>query len=166
MERLPFITVKMINGKPDEVDHKLMNALQANARIELSTLAALVCKTITPVHDRIRKLQEAGYIKGYIALVDRGLVGRPVLVVAHVRLDKQTTEQLDEFERTANAMDEVQFCLHVSGGWNFILHIHAATPQAYFDFLMKQVCSLPNVAHVESCIVLKECKSYGPIHLG
>ena len=70
-----------------------------------------------------------GIIKGYIALVDRGMVGHPVLVVAYVRLDNQTTEQLEEFEQLANALYEIEFCLHVSGSWNFILHIkcgHAA----------------------------------------
>ncbi|WP_091150813.1 Lrp/AsnC ligand binding domain-containing protein [Mucilaginibacter pineti] len=67
---------------------------------------------------------------------------------------------------THYTLDAVEFCLHVSGSWNFILHINAASPQAYFEFLMSRICSMPNVAHVESHIVLKECKRYDPIRLG
>ncbi|HEX3384412.1 MAG TPA: Lrp/AsnC ligand binding domain-containing protein, partial [Mucilaginibacter sp.] len=66
---------------------------------------------------------------------------------------------------TALAMPEVQFCLHVSGGWDFFLHVTAVTPQDYYVFLMEHICGLPNVAHVESCFVMKESKAYGPLPL-
>jgi Lrp/AsnC family leucine-responsive transcriptional regulator len=72
---------------------------------------------------------------------------------------------INEFEKVAGAMPEVAFLLHVSGGWDFILHIHARTPQDYYNFLMEQVCAMHNVAHVESSFVMKEYKSYGPFEL-
>ncbi|MDB5141644.1 MAG: AsnC family transcriptional regulator [Mucilaginibacter sp.] len=155
----------MQNGQVDEIDLKIMQLLQENARLDVMEVVRRVHLTKTPVAKRIRKLQEAGYIRTYVALLDREKIGQPVLVVTHVKLEKQTTTQLDEFEAMAQIMPEVQFCLHVSGGWNFILHITAQTPQAYFTFLMEKLCSLTNVAHVESCFVMKECKSYAPFVL-
>ncbi|MBL4677007.1 MAG: Lrp/AsnC family transcriptional regulator [Mucilaginibacter sp.] len=155
----------MINGKPDEIDNKLMELLQLDASVDVSRLAKLVHRTANPIHDRIRKLKEAGYIKGYIAVLNRELIGQPVLVVVHVKLKEQAREQLCCYEQSITVMPEVQFCLHVSGEWDFILHVTAATPQLYYVFLMEQICGQPNVAHVQSCFVMKECKSYSPFKL-
>jgi Lrp/AsnC family leucine-responsive transcriptional regulator len=151
----------MINGQLDEIDLKILGLLQDNARMDIMEVVRRVNLTKTPVTKRIKKLRATGYIKSYVALLDREKIGQPVLVVTHVKLDKQTTTQLDAFEAMAKDMPEVQFCLHVSGGWNFILHITAPTPQAYFNFIMEKITGLDNVAHVESCFVMKECKSYG-----
>ncbi|MDB5089722.1 MAG: AsnC family transcriptional regulator [Mucilaginibacter sp.] len=151
----------MINGQLDEIDLKILGLLQDNARMDIMEVVRRVNLTKTPVTKRIKKLRATGYIKSYVALLDREKIGQPVLVITHVKLDRQTTAQLDAFEAMAKDMPEVQFCLHVSGSWNFILHITAATPQAYFNFIMEKITGLDNVAHVESCFVMKECKSYG-----
>ncbi|MES2107988.1 MAG: Lrp/AsnC family transcriptional regulator [Bacteroidota bacterium] len=155
----------MINGRLDDTDFRILELLQQDGRMDAAQVASLVHKSPTPVRQRIRKLQEDGYIKTFAAILDREKIGRPVLVVTHVQLEKQTTPLLNEFEQWVLAMAEVQCCLHVSGEWNFILHITAATPQAYFQFLMEKINSLPNVAHTDSCFVMKECKSGGPLVL-
>ena len=155
----------MINGQLDDTDIKMLNHLQKDGRIDVSKLSLLVYKTETPIRQRLAKLQEAGYIKNYIAILDRSKIGKPVLVVTLVKLERQTKTLLNTFEETANQMDEVQFCLHLSGKWDFILHVTAETPQHYYDFLMSKLCDLPNVAHVESSFVLKESKSFSPFKL-
>ena len=151
----------MLNGQPDDIDLKIMKLLQANARMEITQIVRQVNLTKNPVTKRIRKLRDLGFIKSYVALLDREKIGQPVLVITHVKLDKQTTSQLDAFEEMCKNLPQVQFCLHVSGEWNFILHITANTPQAYFQFIMEKITGQENVAHVESCFVMKECKSYG-----
>jgi Lrp/AsnC family leucine-responsive transcriptional regulator len=153
------------NGHTDEIDLKILQLLQGNARMDVTEVVRQVSLTKTPVSKRIRRLKETGFIKTYAALLDREKIGQPVLVITHVKLEKQTTGLLNEFEEMISGMPEVQFCLHVSGGWNFILHITAVTPQAYFNFLMENLCSLSNVAHVESCFVMRECKSFAPFIL-
>lgn len=155
----------MINNHLDEIDLKILHLLQGNARMDIMEMVRRVNLTKTPVAKRIQKLKESGHIKAYVALLDREKIGQAVLVITHVKLEKQTTTLLNEFEKAMEEMPEVQFCLHVSGGWNFILHITAATPQAYFTFIMEKVTGLDNVAHVESCFVMKECKSFAPFCL-
>ena len=155
----------MINGQLDETDIKMLNLLQKDGRIDVSKLSVLVHKTESPIRQRLVKLQEAGYIKNYVAILDRSKIGKPVLVVTLVRLQRQTKTLLNTFEETAVAMDEVQSCLHLSGEWDFILHVTAETPQHYYDFLMNKLCDLPNVEHVESSFVLKESKSFSPFKL-
>lgn len=145
----------------DPTDLKLLQHLQQNGRITEKQLAALVYRSAPAVHERLAKLQERGYIRGYTALLDREKIGQPVLVLTHVRLERQTTELLNAFEDAVKQLPEVQYLLHVSGGWNFILHVTAATPQAYFTFIMEHINSLGNIGGMESCFVMKECKSGG-----
>jgi Lrp/AsnC family leucine-responsive transcriptional regulator len=86
-------------------------------------------------------------------------------VVTMVKLEKQTKTLLNEFEKTVSEMPEVQCCLHVSGKWDFMLHISAETPQDYYLFLMEKICGHENVEHAESAFVLRECKSFAPFGL-
>ncbi|MBB5396674.1 Lrp/AsnC family transcriptional regulator [Mucilaginibacter sp. AK015] len=153
----------MNNGKLDEIDKSILNVLQREGRIETLELSKRVNLSRTPVSLRLEKLLESRVIRGFAALLDREKAGWPVLVVTHVKLEKQTTLLLTEFEEQACTMTEVQACFHVSGDWNFILLVAARTPQAYFTFLMGQINSLPNVAHTDSAFVMKEAKIQGPL---
>ena len=155
----------MSNGQLDETDIRILNLLQQDARMDASKISQLVHKTEYPTRQRLIKLRESGYIKQYIAILDRSKVGKPVLVITLVKLEKQTKTLLNDFKAMADSMDEVQFCLHLSGKWDFMLHVTAETPQNYYDFLMNTLCDLPNVAHVESSFVLEECKSFSPFKL-
>lgn len=152
----------MTPWKPDDTDIKIMDILQRTGRIEVTRIAKKVNKTPHPIHDRIFRLEEEGYIKGYIALLDRAKIGRPVLVVTMVKLESQSKELVEEFEEAAGNMPEVQSCLLVTGNFNFLLHVSAATPQEYSVFLMEKICSMRNVKYTESLFTLKECKANGP----
>lgn len=149
----------------DATDIKLLNYLQQDGRISERQLAALVFKSPPTVNERLGKLQERGYIRRFTVLLDREKIGQPVLVLTHVRLEKQTTELLNAFEEAVKRLPEVQCLLHVSGSWNFILHVTATTPQAYFSFIMQHINSLGNIGGMESCFVMRECKSDGPFVL-
>lgn len=153
----------MINGKLDETDYKILRHLQEDARMDVNKLSRLVNRTPSPVAERIYKMQEAGYIRRYFAVVDRAMVGKPVLVIAMVTLEKQTKDLLEAFEALVIGFPQVQFVTHVSGKWDFILHVVAETPPDYYAFLMDTLCALPNVAHVESSFVLKESKTFSPL---
>ncbi|MDB5004404.1 MAG: AsnC family transcriptional regulator [Mucilaginibacter sp.] len=155
----------MNNGKLDEIDRNILNVLQQDGRIETQELAKRVNLSRTPVSLRLEKLVASGVIRGFTALLDREKVGWPVLAVTHVKLEKQTTLLLAEFEELACGMPEVQACLHVSGDWNFIMLVSSTTPQIYFNFLMEKINCLPNVAHTDSSFVMKEAKSQGPLQL-
>jgi len=153
----------MINGQLDDTDYKILKHLQQDARMDVNKLSRLVNRTPSPVAERIYKMQEAGYIQRYFAVVNRAMVGKPVLVIAMVTLEKQTKSLLQQFEELAIGLPQVQFVTHVSGKWDFILHVACETPQHYYDFLMGTLCDLPNVAHVESSFVLKEAKMFSPL---
>jgi Lrp/AsnC family leucine-responsive transcriptional regulator len=151
----------MINNQLDEIDKNILNALQKDARMHVRGIAAAVNLTPTPIHRRIRLMEEAGYIKGYVPILDRAKIGKPVLVTVMVKLESQTRRLLDEFENAVTQLPPVQSCLLVTGNWNFLLQVSAATPQEYNNFLMDGICSMENVKYTESLFTLKECKSFG-----
>lgn len=155
----------MIAGKLDDIDIRILHILQEDCSIDVARLAQLVNRTPNPVHERIRKLVDLGYIKKFTAVLDRVLIGQPVLVILMVELKEQNTGQMAEFEQLMCALPEVQSCLLVSGSWNFILQVTATTPQAYAVWLMENVTIHPNIGHVESAFLMREGKNYGSFHL-
>jgi len=155
----------MLNNKLDEIDHKILNILQQDARISIAKIAAAVNVTSTPVSERINKLEDAGFVKSYVALLDRDKVGRSVFVQVFIKLNPQTAETLALFEQAVSDLTSVQSIFVVSGYWNFILHITAKTPREYFTFLMENISSLSYVAQTDSAFVLKECGVFRPLPL-
>ena len=154
-----------MNGTLDPTDIKILNLLQQDARLEIRQIAGLVHKSASPVHQRIRKLQEQGFIKGYVAVLDRVKIGRPLLAIAQVSLANQSKAMFLDFEEQVIQLPEVQLCLQLSGSCDFILHVAVADTLAYQDFLMNRLCSLQQVASVQTCFVLKECKLHSPYFL-
>lgn len=152
-------------GKPDEIDFRILEYLQENARMQTNTLGSKVGLSISPVTTRIEKLEEAGFIRKYTAILDREKIGQAVLVILMVKLKEQNTERLLEFEGLVCGMPQVQSCLTVSGNWNFILQVTAETPQAYANWLMEKVNIHPNVGNVESAFLMREGKNYGGFQL-
>jgi DNA-binding Lrp family transcriptional regulator len=155
----------MISGKLDEIDLKILNILQKDASIDVAKLATMVNRTPNPIHERIRKLIDTGIIRKFTTILDRTQIGQPVLVILMVRLKEQNTQRMLEFEQMISGMPQVQSCLTVSGSWNFILQVTAATPQEYAIWLLEKVNINPNVGNVESAFVMKEVKNYGGFQL-
>lgn len=155
----------MANGKLDQFDLKILSILQEEARIDISKLARRVNLSTTPVGERVRKLQDGGFIKKYITVLDRQQVGLPVLAILMIKLRDPDTKLFEKFEQLITDLPEVQFALHVSGAWNFILHVTSKTPQAYHTWLMANITCHNFIAITESAFLLKDCKSYGTLKL-
>jgi Lrp/AsnC family leucine-responsive transcriptional regulator len=149
----------------DATDIKILNLLQHNSDLHVNYIATQVYKSPNATHERIRKLQESGVIQRYVAVLDRRLVGRPTLVVTMVRLNNHAAKTLREFARQMSLLDEVQFCLHLSGEFDFLLQVTLIDAQQYEEFLDTQLCALPMVERVQSSFVLKEYKTLAALPL-
>jgi Lrp/AsnC family leucine-responsive transcriptional regulator len=143
---------------PDETDTKILNLIQQDARISERQLAARVFKCPPTVHDRLAKLEEKGYIKKYVTLLDHAKIGIPVLAETHVKLERQNKTAIEAFEQRISAVPQVQFCCHLAGKWDFVIFFAVMDPQAYNDWLMEELTNWPDV---ESSFVLEEVKWYG-----
>ena len=88
------------NVKLDDIDRRLLGALQENGRLPVTDLAEKIGLTTSPCLRRLKILEQAGIIRGYAALVDQQQVGLPVSVFVSVKLEMQREEALERFEAT------------------------------------------------------------------
>jgi len=144
--------------KLDEVDFKIMRVLQQNARLEITHVATKVGRCTSATLERIEQLEERGFIKRFVAILDRRLVGRPTLMVTLVKLKSHYIGQLDEFAAAVSAEPEVQVVLHLAGEFDFMLQVTVFDSAEYKSFLEHKLCKLPMVDKVHSSLVLEECK--------
>jgi Lrp/AsnC family leucine-responsive transcriptional regulator len=146
------------NGELDEIDIKILDILQKDARMDTTRIARLVHRTFTPIHERIAQLQQKGFIRSFTAVLDKRLMGRPTLMVTLVKFNRHHVQTLNEFSASMYSLPEVQVCLHLSGEFDFLLHVSLKDPQEYDEFLNTRICNLPMLEKVQSSLVLRECK--------
>lgn len=141
----------------DDTDLSILRMLQEDAHMNVRDIAARVHRSISPVHERIRRLEDQGYIKRYTAILDREKIGRPLLAVTQVRLSEQTTVSTSTFIRAIKGFPAVILCLQLTGAYDFLLQVAIADTAAYQRFL-EALCAVRFVATVESHFVLQEAK--------
>jgi len=153
------------NGQLDKTDLRILDILQENSRMEVIHIASKVYKSPATTCERIQRLQARGFIERFTAVLNRNLVGRPMLMVAMVRLNSHAFPALDEFPKLMSRLDCVQTCLHLSGEFDFMLQVCLRDSEEYATFLNQQLCSLPMVEKVQSSLVLQEHKLMAALRL-
>ena len=141
----------------DAIDRKILSELQADGRITNVELARRVGISAPPCLRRVRGLEEAGYIKGYRALLDEKLLGYEVVVFAFVHLSSQAEADLAKFEKFVRDQPLVRECWMLSGEIDFILKC-VAPNLAAFQALVKELTSAPHVRNVKTSLTLRNSK--------
>lgn len=142
----------------DEIDRRLLQALQADGRMSIQDLAARVGLSASPCARRVRLLEDAGVIKGYAAVVDQDKLGLPVSVFASIKLERQREEELDRFAAAVMRWPEVADCFLMTGPRDYLLRIIVSDLAAYERFLKDKLTRLENVASIESSFALGQVK--------
>jgi len=150
----------------DEVDFRILEVLQGNARMETVYVASKVGRKPSATGERIERLIALGYIERFAAILNRRKVGRSTLMVTLVKLKGHSAEELRAFALAVKAYAEVQVVLHLSGEFDFLLQVSLRDPLEYEDFLGTKLCCLPMVDKVHSSLVLKEHKMEPALPLG
>lgn len=143
----------------DAFDRRIIRALSANARLSMLELSAEVGLSATPVARRLRRLEEAGILTGYTALIDETALGYAVSVFVSVKLDKQIDDALEAFESAVANFPEVVDCWLMTGSRDYLLRIATEGLHEYEQFLAKRLTRVPGVASIESSIPLRRVKS-------
>ncbi len=146
----------MPNTSLNEIDIRILNSLQSNARLSNVELAENIHLSQSPCLRRVRNMETSGIIKGYVALVDQNAVGLPVSVFVSVRLEKQVEHALEIFEGTVQQWPEVMECYLMTGDSDYLLRVVAADLAAYERFLMDKLTRVPGVASINSSFALKQ----------
>jgi DNA-binding Lrp family transcriptional regulator len=148
----------------DAIDWKILKELQADGRITNVELARRVGISAPPCLRRMRALEEAGFIKGYRALLDEKKLGFEVAVFAMVHLASQAEADLAAFEAFVHAEPLVRECWMLSGEIDFVLKCVAPNLAAFQDFVGR-LTAQPNVRNVKTSLTLKNVKDEAMVPL-
>ena len=142
----------------DEIDWKIIAALQEDGRLTMQALAQRVGLSASPCARRVRILEEAKVITGYAAVVDEANVGLPISIFASVKLERQREEELDRFSDAVGRWPEVVDCYLMTGQRDYLLRIVVPDLAAYESFLKNKLTRLKGVASIKSSFALGQIK--------
>jgi DNA-binding Lrp family transcriptional regulator len=143
----------------DETDKKILELLQKDAHFTLKDIATQINLSLTPVHDRVKRLEKEGFIEKYVALLNKKKVGNHLTVYCQVTLVKQTIDLSDAFNEAIRQLPEVVECSFVSGTFDYFLKVVLPDMESYHNFHQKKLSILPQVALINSFFVITEVKS-------
>ncbi len=145
--------------KLDVIDRKILQTLQREGRISNVDLARRVHLSPTPCFERVRRLEQGGYIQRYVAQLDPQRLGMGLLAFVEVSLDKTSPLAFERFREIVADLPEVQECHMVAGGFDYLLKVRVTDMLAYRRFLGERISALPGVSRTHTYFVMEETKS-------
>jgi Lrp/AsnC family leucine-responsive transcriptional regulator len=143
----------------DEIDRKIIAALQAEGRLAIVDLADKVGLSATPCQRRVKRLEEEGLITRYAALVSPAAMGFGLQALVEVTLEDHSEKTVEAFEAAIRARPEVVACYAVTGDMDFLLHIFATDLNSFSDFALKALLRMPGVKGTRSSFIMQAVKS-------
>ena len=138
----------------DKIDLAILKLLQQNARITVKELSEKVHLSTSPVHERVRRMEQHGVIKQYVTLLNAAMVGKGLMVICYVSLRQHSKNAGDKFIKSILEMNEVLECLTISGEFDFMLKVVAENMDDYYHFHVNKLSQVDNVGNVQSVFVM------------
>jgi len=142
----------------DSTDIKLIKLLQKNGKLTMKELSGELGLSITPIYERLRRLEREKKILGYQAVIDEKKAGFGLEVFCSVTLESHKSEFLIEFKSEIQKFEEVMECYHLAGSFDFLLKILVADMDKYTSFINQRLAKLRNIGLVQSMMVLDKVK--------
>lgn len=147
----------------DEIDRNLLRALSKDATQSAGALGRRFGLSQPAAWRRIKRLQDAGIIKGRRVVLNAEAVGFGVTVFLGVKLATKGRVSLEDFERAVTAIPEVQLVQHVLGMYDYRLRVVARDISDFERVLRRRIMTLPGVGDVEANVLLSEERRPGPL---
>lgn len=138
----------------DDKDLAILRLLQSDAKMTVRDIAQKVHLSPTPVHERIKRLEEQGVILQYAALLDRNRLDKQLMVICYVSLKEHNKRSGEKFIDFVMQMDEVVECFNISGEFDFMLKVLAKDMNDYYDFHVNKLGQVDNLGHLQSIFVM------------
>lgn len=142
----------------DKISKKILMELQNDGRISNVDLASRVNLSPAACLERVRKLQEAGYILGYAAQLNPEMLDVSLLVFIEVVLDRTTPDVFEAFKKSVQSIPEIMECHMVAGGFDYLVKARVKDMNAYREFLGKSLLQLKGVRETHTYAVMEEVK--------
>jgi Lrp/AsnC family leucine-responsive transcriptional regulator len=147
------------SSRLDEYDIRILRAVQSDSRQTTKEIAAKVGLSTTPVYERMRRLENDGYILGYSAQLNAEKLGRGFMVFCHVKLTRINRDIAQNFTDLIRNIPEVSECYNTSGSFDYLLKIHAESMDSYRQFVLNVLGTLDTLSAIESMFVMDVVKA-------
>lgn len=138
----------------DKNDMAILKLLQQNARITVKEISQEIHLSTTPVHERIKRLEQTGVIKQYATLVDSAKVKKGLMVICYVSLKEHSKNAGLKFIKAINELNEVIECYNISGEFDFMLKVVEENMNSYYDFHVNRLSQIENMGNFQSVFVM------------
>jgi Lrp/AsnC family transcriptional regulator, leucine-responsive regulatory protein len=149
----------------DRTDRRILQQLQEDGRISNLKLAEAVALSPTAVLARVQRLTRDGFILGYEARLNPGLLDAGLLVFVEVLLERTTPKVFEAFCAAVQVHPEILECHMVAGGFDYLIKTRVADMDAYRHFAGTVLWQLPGVRETRTYAVMEEVKSSNKLHL-
>lgn len=139
----------------DDIDRRLLTVLQKRGRISNAELSERVNLSPSACHRRVQRLEEAGIIRDYVALLDPRRIGRLTTVFVEITLSGQTDDILEAFEKAVARVPDVLECHLMAGSADYILKVVAEDSEDFARIHRQHLTRLPGVARMQSSFALR-----------
>jgi Lrp/AsnC family transcriptional regulator, leucine-responsive regulatory protein len=143
----------------DRIDRRILKILQENGRAAVTDIAKQVNLSITPCLARVRRLEAAGFIRGYFAQLDPDRLGLSLQAFVTVHLDRTTPDVFDRFAQAMHRFDEVIECQMVGGGFDYLVKVRVRDMKMFRKFLGQCMTAECGVQQTHTYFVMEEIKS-------
>ncbi len=145
----------------DRYDRALIAALSADGRMTMTALAAKVGLTKTPVQARVRRLEAAGVIQGYRAVLSPIRMGLAHVAFVELRLSDTREAALQAFNRAVRGVAEIEECHMIAGGFDYLLKVRTSDISDYRRVMAERISTLPHVAATSTYVAMETVKEAG-----
>lgn len=142
----------------DLVDKRLLRLLQSDSKQTNKALAHQLNMSITAVFERIKKLENAGVIDKYVALVNYKKASHAFVAFCHIKLIQHTHDYVVKFEKEVANLSEVLECYHISGDYDYLLKVVVKDMADFREFIVNKLTSINHIGSTHSMFVINEVK--------
>jgi Lrp/AsnC family transcriptional regulator, leucine-responsive regulatory protein len=145
----------------DDFDHAILRALAVQGRMSATELARRIGLSKSPTQARLKRLEAAGVISGYRAMLDRVAMGLAHVAFVEVKLFDTREAALQAFNRAVQMVPEIEECHMIASRFDYLLKVRTADIQAYRQVLAERLSALPHVASTSTYVAMEAVKDLG-----
>jgi Lrp/AsnC family leucine-responsive transcriptional regulator len=154
--------ISVQNSPLDPIDARILRTLATNGRLSVTDLARVVGLSKSPTQVRLKRLEDAGYIQGYRAVLNAAALGQNHVAFAEVKLTDTTERALAAFNRAVLAVPEIEECHMIAGSFDYLLKVRSRDIQSYRRILGEVISNLPHVGSTSTHVSMEAVKEVGP----
>lgn len=155
---MPKMTPDFAHPGLDKFDQAILRHVAADGRLPVTELARRIGLSKSPTQARLKRLEEAGIITGYRALLNPIRLGLAHVAFVEVRMSDTREAALQAFNAAVRAVPEIEQCHMVAGGFDYLLKVRTADMPSYRAVMAERISTLPHVANTSTYVAMEAVK--------